>query len=176
MKLTITPTKEDYYEVARLGVFENKKFKTSIWFQRLTLPIIAMLLTLLSKPIIPKNVIVAAAISVVWFFIIPYLTKRSMSRFLKKQFELKAVDKADFLTPYTIEDVEEGLLATQGDDKYKLLFDSASNIIMEDDYIYFLQQNVPFDFLIPSHAFETKEDFNNYKEHLDRRIQIELRK
>lgn len=47
---------------------------------------------------------------------------------------------------------------------------------VEDDYIYILSQDKEFDFLIPSHAFKTKEEFEGFKEALDRQIQIAIRK
>ena len=57
-----------------------------------------------------------------------------------------------------------------------VLSDNMSEYNVEDDYIYILSQDKEFDFLNPSHAFKTKEEFEGFKEALDRQIQIAIRK
>ena len=77
---------------------------------------------------------------------------------------------------YKIDKIEGGLEAFRGENRFIVLFDNMSEYNVEDDYIYILSQDKEFDFLIPSHAFKTKEEFEGFKEALDRQIQIAIRK
>ena len=87
----------------------------------------------------------------------------------------KAATDSSFLREYKIDKIEGGLEAFRGENRFVVLFDNMSEYTVEDDYIYILSQNKEFDFLIPSHAFKTKEEFEGFKEALDRQIQIAIR-
>ena len=90
MPIIIKPKVEDYIKVALRGIYTGKSFKRSLWMQRLTLPVIAMLLVLLAKPIVPLNVLIAAVISAVWIYFIPKLFKKNIR---KKKNERKKIHK-----------------------------------------------------------------------------------
>ena len=97
MPIIIKPEVEDYIKVALRGVYTGKSFKRSLWMQRLTLPVIAMLLVLLAKPIVPLNVFVAAAISAVWIYFIPKLFKKNIKKKIERAFMAKAATDSSFL-------------------------------------------------------------------------------
>lgn len=176
MPIIIKPKVEDYIKVALKGIYIGKSFKRSLWMQRLTLPVIAMLLVLLAKPIVPLNVLIAAVISAVWIYFIPEPFKKNIRKKIERAFLAKASTDSSFLQEYKIDKIEGGLEAFRGENRFIVLFDNMSEYNVEDDYIYILSQDKEFDFLIPSHAFKTKEEFEGFKEALDRQIQIAIRK
>lgn len=176
MPITIKPKLEDYIKVALLSVFEDTKFKRSLWIQRLTLPIIAMLLVLLSKPIVPVNVLFASVLSVLWFIFVPKFFKNTMTKKITAAFKNKAIQDPGMISEYTIDKIEDGLEAKRGDKRFVILFNDLKRCDFKEDYIYLLANGDGFDFLIPSHAFKSKEEFEGFSESLDRQIQISIRK
>lgn len=176
MPVKVKPKLEDYINVALESVFNDIKFKRSLWIQRLTLPIIAMLLVLLAKPIVPLNVVFAGVLSVLWFIFVPKFFKNTMTKKIKAAFQNKALSDPGMLEEYTIDKIEDGLEARRGENRYIILFNDLKRCDFKKDYIYLLANGDGFDFLIPSHSFNSREEFEGFSEALDRQIQISMRK
>ncbi|MCI5675116.1 MAG: YcxB family protein [Ezakiella sp.] len=174
MKLEVNPVIEDYIKFARVALFEQKQVRRSIAFQSAALPILAMLITLLGRPINWTNVFFAACLSVLWIVFYPKIFKKMLGKRVENSVKDMANKNEHFLDPFIIEQVEGGLKAVRNGEEYNLLYDDIEMYNEDEEHLFLIGGG--FDFIIPRRAFNSDEEFNRMKDQIDFAIQVELKR
>lgn len=174
MKIEVKPVLEDYFKFVKVAVFREKQVRRSIVIQSAMLPLVAMLLTLLARPINWFNVGFAAVLSVLWIIFYPKLFKRSLSKRLENNLRARAEKNENFLMPYTIEKIDGGLKATRNGQEFIALFDNLEMYEADDEHLLLIGGG--FDFIIPRRMFNSDEEFNNLKDAIDFAVQVAIKR
>ncbi|MDO5716490.1 MAG: hypothetical protein Q4Q17_01705 [Tissierellia bacterium] len=173
MPVKVEPILEDYMNVSLILLHREKQVKFSMWMQTLLLPIVALVLVLMGRPIRIPLVIFAVALSAVWIFLYPKLFKRMINKKVEKMFRNKMANSPHFLDPYTVDYTDGGLIAKRNNEEFTALFDCLDLYLTDEDHLYIIGGG--FDFILPRRAFPNDEIFEATKADIDFKIQIALR-
>lgn len=174
MRIEVKPELNDYIKFAKIALFREKQIKRSIAIQTAMLPIIAILLTTLAKPINWLNLAIAVVLSALWIYFYPKMFRKMLEKRIERSLKSRAMNNPNFLMPYVIEKIDGGLKATRNGHEFIALYDNLEMYEADDEHLLLIGGG--FDFIIPRRMFDSDEDFNNLKEAIDFAIQVAIRK
>lgn len=174
MRVTVQPELQDYVHFGMMLLMREKQVRFSRALQRFLLPGIALLLTLLERPIHGVHVGVALAFAAVFAYVQPKLFDASIRRKVERMYQSRAAHDPAFLMPYTVETIDGGLRAQRGGEVYTLVYEGMDFYHADDEALCAIGGG--FDFILPKRAFPSQEAYCNARDAIDFAIQVAIRK